>query len=298
MFKSLKGVLCIALTVCFLNGCSQYTFINGANMAFNKDEQGQDNKVDSLKEANDLYKKGDYQKAALLYEQLINVNSKSVSLLYYAESLRLSNNCSKAISIYDRILDIDAGNIAASEGKGLCYLVMGKFQGSVEVLSQVVRIDASRWKSVNALGIIYALKGRMDESMEYYNLAIEHNGHNPTILNNIGLSLAFSGDYERGKAVLERSLAYVDESNNGKKRSIELNLALLYGLAGDHNMSKVILEKYFSEAEVMNNLGFYASISKDKELARSYLSKALSMSSSHYEKAWNNLKALDLDVSG
>ncbi|PIR39022.1 MAG: hypothetical protein COV35_04920 [Alphaproteobacteria bacterium CG11_big_fil_rev_8_21_14_0_20_39_49] len=300
MLKSLNVFLHITLLVAFLTGCSGYSYINGDNMAFNKSNKKEDdnNNFDSLKQADELYKQGDYPKAITLYDKLINENSSSETLLYYAESLRLTNNCGKAISIYDRILNNDAANIVASEGKGLCNLVLGKFQAAVEILSQVVSLDDTRWKAVNALGVIYALKGHIEESMEYYNLAIKNNGHNPTVLNNIGLSLAFSGDYKRGKDILAKSVSLVDQSDDEKRKRIELNLALLYGLAGEHNMAKTILEKYFSEAEVMNNLGFYASMANDRELAKVYLSKALSASPSHYEKAWNNLQLLERGTQG
>jgi protein O-GlcNAc transferase len=271
------------------SGCSNYTSINSATMASNNN---------SLKEANELYKKGNYNKAVAIYEKLINEKSSKESMLSYAESLRLTNNCHKAIDIYDKLLNFDSTNVDAMEGKGLCTLVMGEFQKSAELLSQVVEADTNKWKSVNALGVIYALKGFMDESMEYYNIAVKESRYNPTVLNNIGLSLAFSGDYKRGKTILEKSLEFSGDSDAKKKKQIELNLALIHGLAGNLEKSKEILDKHLTEAEVMNNLGFYASLSDDKDLAKSYLAKALAISPDHYEKAWNNLQSLDLEVNG
>lgn len=251
------------------------------------------NDDDSIEEADDLYKKGKYAAAISLYEKTIDESSAKESLLSYAESLRLTNNCPKALDVYDQILSSDSNYVAAIEGKGLCKVVQGKFQDAVELLSHVVRSDSAKWRSINALGVIYALNGHMDESMEYYNLAIQSNGHNPSILNNIGLSLAFSGDYQRGTTILGKSLSLVKSSDTQKIKRIEMNLALIYGLAGQTEQAQEILEKHFSKAEVMNNLGFYASLANDAKLAKSYLAKALSISPSHYEKAWNNLNALD-----
>ena len=213
-------------------------------------------------------------------------------MFIYAESLRLSNDVNEAIEIYDKIININSDYLQAIEGKALCFVSQGDFSAAAVLLNKVLAADATKWRTINALGVIYALKGELAEAVEYYELAMQVSENNPVIANNLGLSLAFSGLHDEGKKVIEESLSNVLQHETEKFKKIEYNLALIYGMAGDMDTSADILRKYLAESEILNNLGFYAKLSKDKELAKSYLSEALAKSPVHYEKAWNNLNDL------
>ncbi|MCH8323455.1 MAG: glycine--tRNA ligase subunit beta [Proteobacteria bacterium] len=77
-----------------------------------------------------------------------------------------------------------------------------------------------------------------------------------------------------------------------KLKKVELNLSLIYGITGQMNQAESILRKYFDEPIVYNNLGIYAHLGDDNDLAHTYLNKALTSSPGIYESAWNNLKRI------
>ncbi len=276
-----RTLLCILL-LCCLAACR--------NSPVQKDIPA--NYTDSSKAAaDDEFHEANYKKAAELYAKFADKNSSSETLFNYAESLRISGNIAKAKDYYDMAIAKESGMLAAIEGKSLCYIQEGKFKEAQNLLEEVVSRDASRWRSINALGVVYAMNGNLNKALEYYNIALDVSKNNPAVLNNMALSLTFSGDKERGKKLLEKTLSNLDLAKD-KKQKIEYNLALIYGISGDMDKAKSILAKYLPEAEVYNNLGVYAKMAKNDDLAKEYLSKALSSSPVYYDKAGKNLETI------
>jgi hypothetical protein len=72
-----------------------------------------------------------------------------------------------------------------------------------------------------------------------------------------------------------------------------LNLALVYASAGKLPEARKIAEAYLSGPSLNNNLGLYAHLAKDDNLAKSYLNMALTESKTYYGKAWDNLEAIN-----
>lgn len=277
-----KSVLLLSLFIC---SCS------AANHLERKPEVTASSAIQTS-EADAFFKSGDYQKAIRSYKKLAEDNPKNTEYLFkYAEALRLSGGAAEAYAVYDEILDIDKNAVYAMEGKGLCYVNDGKFKEAVDIFSQILYKDASRWRTVNALGVVYALSGHPEESMQYYTIALEISDNNPVVLNNVGLSIALSGDTDRGVAIFKKALSRSGVSTATREK-LENNLALVYGISGDMDKAEELLRKYLPEAAVYNNLGYYAKLAKDNELARTYLSKALASSPVYYEKAWKNLQGI------
>ncbi len=250
-------------------------------------------------QASEAFAKGEYRTAYGLYEKLAEVNPRSADYgFYYAESLRLSGLNDKADSQYNKLIAQDKNNLAAIEGRGLNYLQNGDLAYALEQFNIVIAKDVSRWRTINAIGVIYSISGKDAEATQYYNMALELSNDNPSIINNIALGMAFGGEHDKGIALLKRVLTALPDKDV-RKIKLQNNLAMLYGISGHMDEAEAILRKNLPEAAVYNNLGFYAKIAADKQLAWSYLSKAISSSPVYYEKAENNLKGLDApEVAG
>lgn len=245
------------------------------------------------RDAQKAFETGQYQKAASLYEKLYEEEpDNTLYLMQYAESLRLGGDNGKALQRYDQLLEKDPGALHAKEGKGLAYVQEGNLKKAQVLFSEVLKADASRWRTINALGVIHSLSGQKDEAMQYYQMASQVSEENPAVLNNIGLSVALDGDIEGGMVILKKALLELSADDMSRQK-IEHNLALVYGISGRMDKAQEILEKHLPPAAVYNNLGFYAKLANDRKLARTYLSKSLSSSPVHYEKAWNNLQGLE-----
>ncbi len=251
-------------------------------------------KVDSISDsvvtsAEAAFKKGEYAKAAQYYNQLIQQKPKEMRfLLGYADSLRLDGKAVNAREAYEKALEVDPNSIDAFEGKGLSLMEEGKFDAAIGIFNTILSKDASRWRTINAIGVALALTNRGDEAMQYYNAALEFEPNSSIVLNNMGLLQALIGKHEEAIATLNRASQLLRDKDP-RKQQVDLNLALVYGISGRMEQAENTARPYLSQAALYNNLGFYAKLSNNQDLAKSYLTKALDTSPVHYEKAWKNM---------
>ncbi|MCE2926597.1 MAG: tetratricopeptide repeat protein [Rickettsiales bacterium] len=236
---------------------------------------------------------GDYASAAQFYEQALEKEpDNKVWMVSLAESYRRSGNLQKAIAVYDAALALDAAYIPAKEGKALALMEMGDFEAPVLLLDEVIKSEPKRWRTLNALGILFSMRGMQPEAQAYFTEALKQNPSSASVLNNTGLSLALAKQYDAAIASLLRSVSLAGIGNIERKR-IELNLSLVYATAGKVNEAKEIAQRYFTGAELNNNLGLYAHLAKDDQLAKAYLNMALTDSKVFYERAWDNLQLIN-----
>jgi len=246
-----------------------------------------------LKSAVEAEEKRDYGRALQFYKQLEDRNSKHTTYkLGIADNLRRLQQMDEALSYYDAVLKKQPDHIGAMEGKGLVLLSKTEFKQASEVLEKVMAEDPKRWRTLNAIGILFVSKEMPQEAMAYYEEALSLRPDEPTILNNVGLTLALNGDYDRAIKALQRASLKLSNDKGEQKKRADLNLALVYGIAGDLEMAEQVSKPHLSESALNNNLGFYAYLADNVELARGYLNNAISGSPQFYEKAWNNLEAI------
>ena len=233
---------------------------------------------------------GDYKRAVQFYKQLVDTKPKNVMYqIGIAEALRKGGAYADSIKYYDNALsNSDSVNIDALEGKAIAIMSMGKPDEAGQMFKQVSEYDSGRWRTLNALGILFAAKGRVGDAMSYFKEAMVHNSTSPAILNNMGLSYAINGDFHSSLNMLQQASSNTG-GNELQKAHIDLNKAMVYGIAGNMDKAKSIAEKYVKGPALENNLGLYASLSNNPQLAKSYLNMALSSSIVFYEKAWKNL---------
>ncbi len=254
-------------------------------------------KVDSvertmLNSAKNATERGDYNRALQLYKQLLDKYPEKIEyMLATADILRRIGQADEAIRYFDKVLEEDENNIVALEGKGLSVMAKGDETEASKLFSRVMKRDSKRWRTLNAIGILFTLKHMVDEAMAYYEEALDYSKNNVSVLNNIGLSLLINKEYDKAIDILKKAqLKAVADSP--QKKQVELNLALAYGLAGQLDEAEEVASRHLSEAALYNNMGLYAQLAENPEVARSYLNMALMNSPVYYERAWNNLEAL------
>lgn len=236
--------------------------------------------------------KGEYQKASSTYKQLIDKNPDDVPIaLAYANALRKSGEGRKAIQIFDNILRKEPQNLDALEGKGLTQLSLADTDAAGKTLTRVMQSAPNRWQTLNGIGIIFTTKSMLQEAQQYFDAALVQKPGYAAILNNKGLVYALSGDYNLALQALFAA-GEVAETDKHKTQA-DMNAALVYAIAGDINKAENMAARHLEGPILQNNLGLYALLSKDEQLARTHLHMALSESKVFYEKAWNNLSMLD-----
>ena len=239
---------------------------------------------------------GKYHRADQLFQQLIaKAPDNPVYQFEYARLLRKVGNCQPALEPLETLLEMETEDpkpIEISEEKALCLLSLGKFKPAGKIFTDIITKDSTRWKSINGAGLIFAIKKKFNEANQYFDLAAEVSGYNPAVLNNQGLTKAIMGNYNDALKVLrEASMQAAQKSD--QKRRIDLNLAMVYGISGDSEKARIAAKPHLTEPQLYNNLGVYAELAKNPDLAKTYLNKALSGAKIYYNRAWENLERVE-----
>lgn len=253
----------------------------------------QDALVESAKNAE---KQGDYKGALQFYQQALEKkpNDKEI-LLGMAEANRRMGQYDQAGPLYDQLLQQDPQNIAAKEGKGLLLISKGDFETPTTLFNDVLKADPKRWKTLNALGILFTTRNLYPEAQTYFKEALKYNPDSVSVLNNLGLSQALERNYDASLATLTRASTIATAGSYERKR-VDLNMAAIYAISGRLDEAKTVAEKYYSGAELNNNMGLYAHLANDDEMAKAYLNMALTESKTYYPKAWENLQEISGNV--
>ncbi|MEZ5691595.1 MAG: tetratricopeptide repeat protein [Rickettsiales bacterium] len=246
-------------------------------------------RMDSAQQAKE---RGDYVMAYQLYQQILEKEPNNLEITeLFADSKRRAGEYDDSISVYDSILAKDSGNLEAMEGKSLALIAKGDFETPTSILDKVIKKDPTRWKSLNAMGILFVTRELYPESVEYFESALKQSPNNISIMNNLGLSYALNKNYKKSLDYLTKASSISSIGSMQRKR-IDLNMALVYAGMGNLEEAKAIAESYLSGPLLNNNLGLYAHLAKDDELAKSYLNMALTESKVYYSKAWENLDTI------
>ncbi len=249
-----------------------------------------------LRGAQDAEKKGDHPRSVSLYTQLHDRDNTNPTYQFgLAESLRRVGENEAAIEMYDSLLEQRPNDLDAMEGKALAIMAMGDTEQASRQFKTVLERDATRWRTLNALGILFTVKNMTTEALAYFNEALKHSLNNPSVMNNIGLVRAGRGEEREAIATLRQA---AKQANGNQRRHIEMNLALVHGIQGDIEAAKRVAEPHLTEASLTHNLGLYAHLANNDELAKSYLNMALTNSSVYYERAWKNLNIIATQGKG
>lgn len=247
------------------------------------------------KSAHDALEKGDTKRAVQFYEQLLDQSKlkgkeKLRFEIAYSDAVRRDGDYDKALRMFESLQKKNGENPEVLEGKALTLMSMGKTQEAGRVFKQVMQLDKKRWRTLNGLGILFATRNLIPESMAYYAEALRVSEDNPAVLNNVGLSQAITRNFPRAIQAMEQAMRVAP--SDMRRKQIELNLALIYGVKGDLDAAKAIAEKHLKGPALDNNMGLYAYLSNNKELAKTYLNQALTGSVVYYDRAWKNLEVV------
>jgi Flp pilus assembly protein TadD len=246
--------------------------------------------------AKDSLEKGHPKRAAQYYKQLIDAAStpedkKRGYTIAYGDALRRSGEFDDALKVFETVLETHQDHIEALEGKGLSLMALGKTSDAGRAFQQVMQRDSGRWRTLNALAILFVTRDLVPEAMAYYAEALRVSPNNPAILNNVGLSQAAIQNWPRAIRAMEQAVQAA--SSDHRRKQIELNLALVYGISGDLDKARVTAAKYLEGPALDNNMGLYAYLANNKDLATTYLNQALTGSTIYYERAWKNLEIVN-----
>lgn len=176
----------------------------------------------------------------LAKSEALNADSPSVRMA--AGLLRtIQGDYPRALADYQRVEEIEPGNVEALVGSGFVYEIQGMLDKAMTDYRQAISLDPSYYKPYEYLGAFYFNRGHYDKAEELYKKDIERapvranaygslaaayiaqgkyaeaqevyetllrlKGQNPLTLNNIGGMLAFQGHQEAAIDYYRRALA-------------------------------------------------------------------------------------------
>lgn len=251
-----------------------------------------------LEAARHFEKQGNFRAAEQSYRQILDKTpGHPEAMLGLAEAYRRQGSNEQALAIYNALLETQPSSIGAKEGKALALLSGGDFDSPIPLLEEVLRADPKRWKALNGMGILFTTRNMQPEAQQYFREALKHNPTGASIMNNLGLSQALDRKLDLALSTLAQASALTAPESPERKR-IDLNMALVHAISGRLENARAIASQYFSGATLSNNMGLYAHLAKDDQLSKSYLNMALSQSKTFYDKAWENLQAINSSSGG
>lgn len=235
---------------------------------------------------------GDYARAGQFYQQLVGSQKGTPEeVLRYklglADATRRLGDNEAALAMFEELHAQNPANLDVAEGRGLTLMATGKTSDAGRAFSEVLEKDPKRWRTLNALGILFVSKNMIPEAIAYYTEALNNSPDNAAILNNVGLSYAVDRNFPRAIEALQHASRV--SKIPARRKQIELNLAMVHGVSGDLDTARDVASKYIEGPALDNNLGLYAHLAKNDNLAKTYLNMALSQSPTFYERAWENL---------
>jgi Flp pilus assembly protein TadD len=234
-----------------------------------------------------------YASAAQFYGQLVEKYPDEPEYAFQmAEAMRKAGAYEDALVAYTAVEAKEDYRIRALEGAGLTMMAQGDFDEAGDKLADVMAADTTRWRTINAIGILFTVKQMYPEARQYFAEAMVQAPKNVAVRNNMGLMEALAKQYDEAVRLLKEAGDMAGKDPQQKMRT-DLNLALVYAIKGDLQLAERAAMPHLTEAQLLNNMGYYAYLAEDDQLAKSYLNMALTSSPRHYEKAWQNLETLN-----
>lgn len=240
--------------------------------------------LSDLQAAFDEHRYGDAQR---LLSQAVDAGVKDLRLALIEGDLNMAQGRpAEALAAYRRA-DADRTQRArALEGEGVALTALGRADEGLKVLKAAVAADPTCWRAWNALGVQYDAKGEWSSADEAYFHALAGSGASAVVYNNRGYSHLLRRQWTEAVADFVSALRL--RPDLGEART---NLRLALALKGDYPaaLKGAGVE---DDARLLNNAGFAAMLSGDYDHARDMLSRAVTLHSTYYGRAAENLRTL------
>lgn len=210
------------------------------------------------------------------------------ALMGIAESYLAIHDPEKALAMFERVgREIPDKRAVALQGQGLALFAMGRREESQKRLLEAVKMDPGLWRAWNAIGANFDAKRDWKDALASYDKASAANPSAAAVLNNKGMSLFMQGRDKEAEAAFQEAL-----KQDPRSPVIRRNLRLALAWQGKYDEALAGLSQDQMPAG-LNNVGYIAMVRGDYSMAQQFLSRAVQLSPSYYEKAAKNLVYLD-----
>jgi len=158
----------------------------------------------------------------------------------------------QAVEIFDKSLAVDDGDRNARRGLANALVSLDRPEEALAHYDALIDSDAEDFRAWNGKGVVLDLLGEHAAAQEAYREGLAVSPENPSLANNLGLSLALDGQFQEAIDTLNQ-LADGDADMVTARQ----NLALAYGLAGRDDEAARVAGRDLNRELVSRNLNYY-----------------------------------------
>lgn len=181
----------------------------------------------------------------------------------------------KASNLFRKILKIDAKNIDALHGLGLCYAQRAQYDKAIKWIIKAINLSPNVPGFHNNLGNAYKKLNKIDLALQHYREALKLKTPYPDAHNNLGALLFKIGQTKEATLELERAVQSAPEKINA-----HYNLAACYAKQDRFQDALThylfVLKKRGDHLGALHNAGILLTELKRYDEAKGFLTQALS----------------------
>ena len=208
----------------------------------------------------------------------------------FAEHAFLSRDWADAFARYQLLAARHPDEALTLERFGIAAFHVGDMARASAALTAATAIDGATWRAWNALGAVADLRSDWAEADRAYDQALELAPGSADVLNNRGWSLLLRGQWADAVPYLERAAEL-----NPKSRRIADNLELVRAALAEDLPQRRPGESHTDWAARLNDAGVLAAAGGDRRRAIAALAQAIEASPQWFERAANNLAAIEAE---
>jgi tetratricopeptide (TPR) repeat protein len=122
---------------------------------------------------------------------------------YGSDYLAVLGRFEEAIEEVETAIRLDPLSTILRDSKGLVLLIAGRYDEAIEVFRALLKQDPTSAKAWSALARLHSLTRRYDEAFPMFEKAIALAGNSPKVLGAFGQTLAWAGQTERAREILQ-----------------------------------------------------------------------------------------------
>lgn len=240
-----------------------------------------------IAQADEAYRAGDHQAAAILYQ--IAIGKEPEAEIWYR--LGLANvqlgHGAQALYSFAKAQDLDPDHQGALERLSLYYTAEGDQEHALEYLGRLLIVAPDNWKAHNALGVLADRRQDFDEARVHYVEALKLRPDLALIWNNLGYSVYLMGDSEAAVRYIARALE-LDPAHKPSRK----NLALVYVHQQQFQRALDTFLEVGDAANAFTQVGYLAYKTGQVEKAEELLLEAIRSSPTYNKLAHSYLAAV------
>ena len=210
-------------------------------------------KQKKLNEAYDFYRKNEYDKALVIYNEMLKQEKTSELYVNIGVIYKAKKDFKSAVSCYVEAIKLNPKNGLAYNNLGNLFKDLKDYKMAIKAYSDAIKINPKDFNAYNNLGILYELIGDLDKAITAYKEVVRINPTYAKAINNIAVVLYKQKRYKESAQIFEIALK-TDPNYN----EVYSNMGAALNKAKDYDNAIKTLEKAIEK--MPNHSGAYTNL--------------------------------------